>query len=165
MCLQATYFTHKTCYITLYCMLLDVSTRNPTYPGFTPTRVVGKRNVDRPTLASPYSATSTPRHTSESENSTPGSSKSRSPDIISKYLVQFVPVKQKSHQQSATRVTGSRVLTSAEGLTMLKEKEDQKKKEAEEKEKRKLERGGEEEVLAKKNRRETQEDRGKEKCK
>ena len=41
---------------------------------------------------------------------------------------------------AANRVTGSRVLTSSEGLAILKEKEEKKKKEAEEKEKRKLER-------------------------
>lgn len=37
-----------------------------------------------------------------------------------------------------SRVTGSRVLTSAEGLAILKEKEDKKKRELDEKEKRKV---------------------------
>ena len=54
--------------------------------------------------------------------------KSLSPDIISKYLVQYVPVKPNTRSRTATRVSGSRVLTSAEGLLMLQEKEEKKKK-------------------------------------
>ena len=59
--------------------------------------------------------------------------KSLSPDIISKYLVQYVPVKPNTQSQTATRVSGSRLLTSAEGLLMLQEKEEKKKKEVEKK--------------------------------
>ena len=65
--------------------------------------------------------------------------KSLSPDIISKYLVQYVPVKPKSRSRTATRVSGSRVLTCAEGLLMLQEKEE-KKNEVEEKERKKTRR-------------------------
>ena len=79
--------------------------------------------------------------------------KSLSPDIISKYLVQYVPVKPNTRSRTATRVSGSRVLTSAEGLLMLQEKEEKKKKELEEKERRKQQRDDkkkEKESLAKK---------------
>lgn len=88
-----------------------------------------------------------------SEPGSADSNKSLSPDLISKYLVQYVPVASKSGKQAANRVTGSRVLTSAEGLAILKEKEDKKKKEAEEKEKRRQEkedRKKEKEALVKK---------------
>ena len=63
--------------------------------------------------------------------STPGSGQSssaESTDVISKYLVQCVPATPRSRNQSVDRVTGSRVLTSSEGLAMLKEKEDKKKR-------------------------------------
>ena len=43
-------------------------------------------------------------------------------------------------KSAETRVTGSRILTSAEGLAILREKEEKKQKEKEDKEKRKLER-------------------------
>ena len=43
-------------------------------------------------------------------------------------------------QRLAKRVTGAHVLTSSEGLTILKEKEEKKQKEAEEKQRRKQER-------------------------
>ena len=66
--------------------------------------------------------------------------KSLSPDIISKYLVQYVPVKPNTRSRTATRVSGSRVLTSAEGLLMLQEKEEKKKNEVEEKERKKTRR-------------------------
>lgn len=51
-----------------------------------------------------------------------------------------MPATPKSRKTDAQRVTGARVLTSAQGLAILKEKEEKKKKEAEEKEKRKQER-------------------------
>jgi len=61
-------------------------------------------------------------------------------DAISKYLVtvQYVPPPPVKNTVS-TRVTGSRVLTSAEGYAMLHEKEEKKKTE-EEKDRRKQER-------------------------
>ena len=61
-------------------------------------------------------------------------------NAISKYLVQYIPVVPKKKKSSTTRVTGSRVLTSAEGLAILRENEEKKQKEKEEKEKRKQER-------------------------
>ena len=73
-------------------------------------------------------------------SSTPLSTcKSSSSNVISKYLIQYIPsvVEKKSAE---TRVTGSRILTSAEGLAILREKEEKKQKEKEDKEKRKLER-------------------------
>ena len=62
-----------------------------------------------------------------------------SSNMISKYLIQYVPVAEKKKERS-TRVTGLRVLTSEEGLAILQEREDKKKREKEEKEKRKEER-------------------------
>ena len=73
-------------------------------------------------------------------SSTPLSTcKSSSSNVISKYLIQYIPsvVEKKSAE---TRVTGSRILTGAEGLAILREKEEKKQKEKEDKEKRKLER-------------------------
>ena len=49
----------------------------------------------------------------------------------------MIPIKAKG---DAKRVTGQRILTSAEGLAILKEKEDKKQKQVEEKQKRKQER-------------------------
>ena len=65
--------------------------------------------------------------------------KSSSSNVISKYLIQYIPsvVEKKSAE---TRVTGSHILISAEGLAILREKEEKKQKEKEDKEKRKLER-------------------------
>ena len=60
-------------------------------------------------------------------------------DIISKYLVQYIPTPPAKKSGSA-RVTGSRVLTSDEGYAILHEKEEKTRKEKEEKEKRKQER-------------------------
>ena len=87
-------------------------------------------------------------------SSTPGSSNS-SPGLerISKYLVQYVPATPKRTKGDSKRVIGERVLTSSEGLAILKEKEDKKRREAEEKQKRKDEREQkkkEKEELAKK---------------
>ena len=60
--------------------------------------------------------------------------------MISKYLVQYVPVVQEKKKATETRITGSRVLTSAEGIAILREREEKKRKEKEEKERRKQER-------------------------
>ena len=54
--------------------------------------------------------------------------------------MQYVPCTPENKQRSAKRVTGARVLTSSEGLTILKEKEEKKQKEADEKQMRKQER-------------------------
>ena len=58
-------------------------------------------------------------------------------NVISKYLVQYVFAATQKDKSSSTKVTESRVLTSAEGLAILKEKEEKKQKEKEEKDKRK----------------------------
>ena len=56
-------------------------------------------------------------------------------------MVQYVDATPKNRSSdSAKRVSGARVLTSAQCVAILKEKEEQKKKEKEEKERRKLER-------------------------
>ena len=68
----------------------------------------------------------------------PGVATSLSP--ISKYLIQYVPVTPVRTRPEKSRVAGERVLTSAEGLAMLKEKEEKKQKEEEERKKRKHER-------------------------
>ena len=60
--------------------------------------------------------------------------------MISKYLVQDVEATPKSCKTDTLCVTAARVLTSVQGLAMLKEKEEINIKEAEEKEKRKQER-------------------------
>ena len=56
------------------------------------------------------------------------------------HLVQYVPPPPVKKNTLSTRVTGSRVLTSAESYTILREKEDKKRKEKEEKDRRKQER-------------------------
>ena len=56
--------------------------------------------------------------------------------MISKYLVQYVPVVSEK-KAGETRITGSRVLTSTEGIAILREKEEKKKREKEGKEKSK----------------------------
>ena len=62
--------------------------------------------------------------TSVSTSSTPHSS-----NMISKYLVQYVPVVQEKKKATETRITGSRMLTSAEGIAILREREEKKRKE------------------------------------
>jgi len=47
-------------------------------------------------------------------------------NVISKYLVQYVSAATQKDKSSSTRVTGSRVVTNAEGLTILREKEEKK---------------------------------------
>ena len=59
---------------------------------------------------------------------------------ISKYLIQYVPVKQSKVSGTGKRATGARVLTSDECAQILAEREEKKQKELEEKEKRKAER-------------------------
>ena len=61
---------------------------------------------------------------------------------ISKYLVQYVPstTPKPKESSSSKRVSGARILTSAQCLNMIQEREDKKKKLLEEKEQRKLER-------------------------
>ena len=46
-----------------------------------------------------------------------------SPNMISKYLVQYTPAPPERKKAVETRVTGSRVLTSAEGIVILREKD------------------------------------------
>ena len=90
-----------------------------------------------PHTAMLHSNSSTPLSNNNSTNSSVCTSPTNS---ISKYLVQYVPAVVEKKKAAETRVTGSRVLTSAEGLAMLREKEEKKQKEKEEKEKRKQER-------------------------
>ena len=73
-----------------------------------------------------------------SSASTPGSSGELR--YISKYLVQYVSTP-KTTQPVAKRVSGARVLTSAQCAAILEEREEKKRKEQEEKEQRKKERG------------------------
>ena len=54
--------------------------------------------------------------------------------------MQYIPTQPQRKKAAETRVTGLRVLTSSEGITILNEKEEKKRKEREEKEKRKQER-------------------------
>ena len=55
--------------------------------------------------------------------------------MISKYLIQYVPAVAEKKKTASTRVTGLRVLTSADGLAILREKDEKKKQEKEDKEK------------------------------
>ena len=59
---------------------------------------------------------------------------------ISKYLIQYVPVKQRKISSMGKRVTGARVLTSDECAQILAEQQEKKQKDLEEKEKRKADR-------------------------
>ena len=91
--------------------------------------------VSTPTSCTTPISTSYSSMTPVSTSSTP-----RSSNMISKYLVQYVPVVQEKKKATETRITGSRVLTSAEGIAILREREEKKRKEKEEKERRKQER-------------------------
>ena len=51
-----------------------------------------------------------------------------SPNMISKYLVQYIPAPPERKKAAETRVTGSRVLTSAEGIAILIKKRRRKKR-------------------------------------
>ena len=48
---------------------------------------------------------------------------------MSKYIVQYVSAPQEKKKASETRVTGLQVLTRAEGIAILKEKEEKKQNE------------------------------------
>jgi len=74
------------------------------------------------------------------ETETPCNRLTPKANLMSKYLVQYIPTQPQRKKAAETRVTGLRVLTSSEGITMLNEKEEKKRKEREEKEKRKQER-------------------------
>ena len=101
----------------------------------------GTSSSQQTNVIASVSQSSTPNMDTTSE-STPSTSKfsSQQNNAISKYLIQYVPVAPEKKKSSTTRVTGSRVLTSAEGLAILREKEEKKQKEKEDKEKRKQER-------------------------
>ena len=80
-----------------------------------------------------------------------GHSSMSSAERISKYLIQYVPETPKRKRSSLKRIVGQRVLTSTEGLVLLREKEEKKMKKAQEIEQRKQERENkkrENEVLA-----------------
>ena len=88
-------------------------------------------------------------HTTASVTTTPSSTSSGTPSsptgelkYISKYLIQYIPsTTPKIKESSASkRVSGARILTSAQCLNMIQEREEKKKKLLEEKEKRKIER-------------------------
>ena len=83
--------------------------------------------------------------TSSKSSSTP-----ISPNMISKYLVQYIPAPLEKKKAAETRVTGLRVLTSAEGITILQEKDEKKKKEKERKKQERLNKKKEKDDLAKK---------------
>ena len=78
--------------------------------------------------------------TGSKETEAPSSRLKPQANLISKYLVQYIPTQPQRKKAAETRVTGLRVLTSSEGITILNEKEEKKRKEREEKEKRKQER-------------------------
>ena len=84
---------------------------------------------------------------------------------ISKYLIQYVPIKQKKISSTGKRATGARVLTSDECAQILVEQQEKKQKDLEEKEKRKADREQkkrekEEEARQKAEKRRKQIDRG-----
>ena len=72
-----------------------------------------------------HGSNSTPvnKNSSLSSICTPTSAKSSStpisPNMISKYLVQYIPALPERKKVAETRVTGSHVLTSAEGIAIL----------------------------------------------
>ena len=70
--------------------------------------------------------------------------------MISKYLVQYIPASPEKKKAAETRVTGLRVLTSAEGKVILQEKDEKKKKEKERKKQERLNKKKEKDDLAKK---------------
>ena len=86
-----------------------------------------------------------------SENASSVSSKAQvtPPNVLSKYLVQYVLASQEKNKASETRVTGLRVLTNAEGIAILKEKEEKKQKEKEKQKQDWLEKRNQREELAK----------------
>jgi len=72
-----------------------------------PEQVFGDTNTD-----------SSPTVSKETE--TPCNRLTPQANLISKYLVQYIP----THAAAETRVTGLRVLTTLEGIAMLNEKEE-----------------------------------------
>ena len=62
-----------------------------------------------------------------SPTSSVSSSTPISPNMISKYLVQYIPPPLERIKASETRATGSCVLTSAEGIAILREKDEKRK--------------------------------------
>ena len=101
----------------------------------TPTPSTSTQLVSPATVSIPSSTSSAPSTSVSTLNTG-----TQCVNVLSKYLVQYVPAATQKDKSSSTRVTGSRVLTSAEGLAILKEKEEKKQKEKEEKDKRKKER-------------------------
>ena len=102
-------------------------------------------NISPPSLAMVVNNAPAPISQAAVNNTSTSSSKSptaipHSSNMISKYLIQYVPAIVEKKKTASTRVTGLRVLTSAEGLAILTEKEEKMKQEKEEKEKRKQER-------------------------
>ena len=116
-------------------METSVNSKESPSPSSAATPLTSKLNV--------HGSNSTPVNTNSSLSSicTPTSSKSSStpisPNMISKYLFQYIPA---PPERNKADVTGSRVLTSAEGIAILQEKHEKKKKEKEEKERKKQER-------------------------
>ena len=85
-----------------------------------------------------------------SNNSTSSSAcTSPTSNVISKYLVQYIPPVVEKKEAAETRITGSRVLTSAEGLAMLR-KEKEGKEETEKRKQERLKKKKEKDDLAKK---------------
>ena len=73
-------------------------------------------------------------------------------NVISKYLVQYVPAATQKDKSSSTRVTGSQVLTSAEGVEILRGKEEKKQKKKDKRKKERLDKWREKDKLAKRKR-------------
>ena len=96
----------------------------------------GLQSSSGSSASTPISKTISPASTLSS-TSTPGSSGELR--YISKYLVQYVSTP-KTTQPVAKRVSGARVLTSAQCAAILEEREEKKRKEQEQKERRKEER-------------------------
>ena len=128
------------------CMLEPASISDEGLPGSTPSRrgSTGSNSVSRSLLMeTPVTAkeciSTSPHATVHGNNSTPLSNNSTSSsactsptsNVISKYLVQYIPPIVEKKKAAEMRITGSRVLTSAEGLALLREKEEKKKKEKE----------------------------------
>ncbi len=110
-------------------------THTPTSSASSPATQAPTSSASSPGTQAPTSSASSPgSHTPTSPTGSTATSVSKPSHHISKYLVQYIPVTP-NRTRDAKRVAGERVLTSAEGLAKLKEKEDKKLKEAEEKRK------------------------------
>ena len=134
------------------CMLEPASISDEGLPGSTAGRrgSTGSNSVSRSLLMeTPVTAkecvSTSPHATVHGNSSTPLSNNSTSSsactsptsNVISKYLVQYIPPVVEKKKAAEMRITGSRVLTRAEGLAILRAKEEKKKKEKEERGKRK----------------------------